>query len=505
MTVRERPPIYEGGAELRGNESGGVIVRQVSNSNERNGSAVNTRDCPSWLPSWVRAEKSVVRALAGTTLLFVATACGKKGHDTSSSAAPSASAQAVDFKSVASTVKAAKSKSECPMMLSTVNMPVAVAPTASGFFSAASEAKSCECMDGNSAPFAVCTSTLTVAKVPPQGTEISVDCLDKGGAYLDDVFIDANLKRHEAGDKVPAFLNVQDCWSRGGVSLKIKSGAPGPKAQDTGGGNAPQPSVPETKPEFNTPLDALASDAESSSFSVSDDDAWALYPPGTSECGTDVDGHVVYLDRVKADDEFAAERLKKQKPEIAKKYLGHFVAFKGSGNASGGGFSIGRAFKASLGKYNFATHQYVLTIKAEDESKWPLSGQTPNLAPETLKMDQDREIAKLGGKSLTVKGQQSMTHFLNQSSMPIPIKIPVEEAEEMKSSAPTDVLLVMRIAGLGYHKQCTTDCSEILGTRTCSGVNEGFGQYYRADLVGYRVLIKDKVVAEKQPPPGLKK
>lgn len=275
------------------------------------------------------------------------------------------------------------------------------------------------------------------------------------------------------------------------------SAAPAPKNDE--------PAAAPQRPEPKTPLDALASDAESSSFSIADDDVWALYPPGTSECGTDVDGHVVYLDRVKVDDEFAAERLRKQKPEVAKKYVGHFVAFTGSGDASGSGFGIGGAFKATLGKYNFAAHQYVLTLKAEDDSKWPLSGQMPNLAPETFKMDQDREIAQLGGKSLTVKGQQAMTHFLNQSSFAIPIKVPVEEAEAMKSNAPTEVLLVMRFAGLGYHKQCTTSCLEMFGTRTCGGDNEGFGQYYRADLVGYRISVKDKVVAEKQPPAGMKK
>lgn len=269
--------------------------------------------------------------------------------------------------------------------------------------------------------------------------------------------------------------------------------------------SAADESVQAEKPEPKTPLDALAKDGESgSSFSISDGDAWALYPGYTTECGTDVDGHTVRLDQAEAKDEFEGERLKNAKGDLVKKFVGTFVEFRGSGDASGDGFTVGD-FNVSIGKYNFAAHQYTLTISATDESKWPLSGQSPNLVPESMTTGEDREIAKLGGKSLTVEGERTMTHFINKSSMTIPVKVPTAEAEEMKSSAPTDVLLVMRFAGLGYHKSCRNDCSELLGTRTCVGVNDGFGQFYRADLVGYRIELKDKVVAEKQPPAGMVK
>lgn len=279
--------------------------------------------------------------------------------------------------------------------------------------------------------------------------------------------------------------------------------APQPQASAAGADPPPLPDAP-AKVELS-PLDALAKDAEAgASFQVPDKDAWTLLPAGTTECGTDTSGRVVRLDQPAASDEFEAERLKNARGEIAKRYAGKILAFVGSGNASGNGFRVG-AFTVALGKYDFATHRYPLTISAGEQDKWPLTSQAPILTPESVNVTEDRQIAKIGGKKVTVQGQRAITSYINKSSMTLHVDAPTAEAEEMKSSAPADVLLLMRFVGLGYHKACVTDCGTILGIYSCVGVNTGFGTHYRADLVGFRIKVGGRVVAEKQPMASVKK
>lgn len=143
-------------------------------------------------------------------------------------------------------------------------------------------------------------------------------------------------------------------------------------------------------------------------------------------------------------------------------------------------------------------HEYVLTIAAAEDAKWSLKA-TPSFVAESVSVNVDREIAKVGRKSLTVAGQRTMTHFVNKWSMVLPVKVGEPEAEKMEANAPADVLLVMRFVGLGYHKSCRMDCSKLFGVSECVGVNDGFGEFYRAELVGYRVEVNGMVVAEKRP------
>ncbi len=276
-----------------------------------------------------------------------------------------------------------------------------------------------------------------------------------------------------------------------------------PAAEDAEAERPEQVPTPPPKPVPKTPLDALAAQGESaSSFDIPSDDAWTLYPVGTTRCGTDFKGRVVRLDRPDTDDEFEAEKLKNEKGDIARKYVGAFVTFSGSGDASDGGFTMD-GFGVSLGKYNFASHQYPLTISAESSTKWPLSGKSPTIGRESLTTIEDVELGELNGESLTVEREREDSRFINRSSMTVQVKVPTAEAAEMKSNAPTDVVLVMRFTGLGYHKSCHKQCMEFLGIRDCGSDNIGFGEFYRADLVGYRIQVNDKVVAEKQPPAHL--
>ena len=96
---------------------------------------------------------------------------------------------------------------------------------------------------------------------------------------------------------IPAIPQAQ----RQGIASAVHTAPPATEATDR------EPSVSaaatdnesRTKPVAKTPLDELANEAESgSSFKISDDDEWALYPPGTEDCGTSVsDSNVIWSKR----------------------------------------------------------------------------------------------------------------------------------------------------------------------------------------------------------------
>jgi hypothetical protein len=243
-------------------------------------------------------------------------------------------------------------------------------------------------------------------------------------------------------------------------------------------------------------LDVLADQAErGSSFKVEENDEWALYPPGTTDCGEGEPGANVHVDRPKTDDQFELHDLLAKKGDIAKKYVGKLVKFTG-----GDGFGV------ALGNYNFTTHVYTPRVAADHASHWPLGGGSPTFSRDDLPpLTFDQEIGKIGGKSLTVERQQEMVSFNNTSSMSFSLKATESEARQMKDHASTDFLLLFRFKGLGLHKYCERTCTKMFGETTCNTLNNGFGEYYRADLIGYRVTVNDKVVAEKQPPSSVKK
>ncbi|WP_411281475.1 hypothetical protein [Gemmatimonas sp.] len=251
-----------------------------------------------------------------------------------------------------------------------------------------------------------------------------------------------------------------------------------------------------------TPLDALATQALTPD-AVSDlakGKEWALYPKGTTECGTLSDGKIWRLDEPDAKDEFKKQDLLDRRAEIAGEVVGKYVKFEGNGDLAGGEVRFGDGeMEISLSAYDFAAQRYTVTIAAQESSKWPVGAESPSFTTLSMTKVNDEEIGSIGGKKLKVKTANTETAWLNGSRFTSPVAVPKAEAATWKDRADAKVLLIQQIIGMGFHKQCKQDCMTVFGTYDCVQSNHGFRDFYRAKTVAYRVTINGKVAAEKQP------
>jgi hypothetical protein len=246
----------------------------------------------------------------------------------------------------------------------------------------------------------------------------------------------------------------------------------------------------------------LAQDAtDGNRFKVKSDEEWSLYSPGTTECGSRTEnGPPIRLDLPSTDDEFERKRLLAERKSIADKYVGTVIKFSGHGDLSDGRVGTDGEYELLLSAYDFNSKHYVLTLRATDTGKWPLGNVDPTFGFRTMTVEGEREIGKLGGKSLTVKSTGTDSTYDNRSKIVIPVKVPADEAEGWKKGGTGSVIILLRFVGLGIHKACKQDCGSLLGVYSCMSLNYGLGQYYRASLLGYEIRVNDKVVAEKVPP-----
>lgn len=226
---------------------------------------------------------------------------------------------------------------------------------------------------------------------------------------------------------------------------------------------------------------------------------WAFYPPATTDCPDPENTHV-NLTVPETNDEFEAKKLQSQRGAITSAVVGKLVRFQGDGIVSADRGSVGD-FEVTLSKYDFTRKAWTLTI-AFDSMKtpyWPIGATDPTISATTLDNETDREIAKLGGKSLTVKGTESHTIYENRSKLTVTVPMAPDVAELHKDALNVRILLVEKFAGLGFHKACQQDCSTILGVPGCSTINNGAGTFYRASPVGYEITVEGEIAAQKQP------
>jgi hypothetical protein len=254
-----------------------------------------------------------------------------------------------------------------------------------------------------------------------------------------------------------------------------------------------------TRPLERSKLMQLAQNAvDGADFKIDPQDEWALYPPGTTDCmSREENGPPIRLDQPSSSDEFERKRLLADRKSIADRYVGTLIRFTGHGPLDTSSVSVGGEYGLALSAYDFNAGQYKLTLKASDMGKWPLGSVDPTIGVQRMTIEGDREIAKIGGKRLTVKGTSTESIYDNKSNIVIPVTVPVDEAEQWKKAGVGSVVILLRFVGMGLHKACKQDCGSLLGVYSCSSMNMGFGEYYRASLVGYEIKINEKLVAEK--------
>lgn len=224
---------------------------------------------------------------------------------------------------------------------------------------------------------------------------------------------------------------------------------------------------------------------------------WAFYRPGTTDC-YDRGNPDVNLTLPEADDEYQAHDLQAQRREIRTAAVGKLVRFEGEGSVGVQGGTLGDLVVTP--KYDFRRKALRLTIElASTDPPWPLGRTDPVFAADTATLRTDREIGKIGGKSLTVKGTETLTNYEDSSKMTVTVPMAEKVAEQHKDSMKIRVLVVEKFVGLGFHKVCKQECSTILGVYSCSNINVGVGKYYRASPVGYEVYVEGRLAAQKQP------
>jgi hypothetical protein len=268
------------------------------------------------------------------------------------------------------------------------------------------------------------------------------------------------------------------------VSAAASTASPTPSAA---------PDVPSTK------LEQLAQTGVTTDAieKIVEKNEWAFYAPGTTDCYDPQNKHV-NLTVPDTDDEFEAKKLQARRGEIAADAVGKIVVLRGEGEV-GATDSVNGCCNVTRSKYDFGRKAWTLTFSASEEGYWPLGATDPVITGKTLTTENYHEVAKLGGKSLTVKGLESDTLYENHSKFTVNVPMAPDVAEQHKDSMHVRVLVVQKFIGLGFHKVCQQDCSTIMGIPACSTLNHGIGKYYRASPVGFEVYVEGAMVAQKQP------
>jgi hypothetical protein len=381
-----------------------------------------------------------------------------------------------------------------------VQMPVEVQQNSKDFLSDPTPMKGCKASDGE----VECYHQVTITAPVPGITQcLNVACLDAEGNEVGgsrDCSID-ELKAMKKGDVLRLTASTSEfgvllsCWRNGAEKLSLNLVLPGSEERPAAASSneAEPPSLD------LTPLQLLARDAVAGeSFSIPPEDRWALFPIGTTDCTlSSENGPPVRLDQPSTSDEFERKRLIDNRASIADKYVGKLVKFYALGSLSDGTLRIASEFELELSAYDFRSKQYTMTLRAVDE--WPLGGTAPTYGSRTITSERDREVGKVGGKRFSIRSLVSDATYDNTSKIVIPVKVDESEAENWKNSGDVNVLIVQRFAGMGIHKVCKQDCGSILGVYSCDSMNTGFGEHYRATLVGYEIRVNDRVVAQKVP------
>lgn len=241
-----------------------------------------------------------------------------------------------------------------------------------------------------------------------------------------------------------------------------------------------------------------------SNDTIPDNEAWALYAPGTTDCGVAKAGDPPKrVDQPEAADEFEKRKLLATRKDIAAKYVGKIFFVEDEGAVDRDETATGtKDYSIWLSKYDFNTKQYTVKLRANEDSHLPIGGPDPIFTRRAHNIASDQEIARLGGKKLTVRTQNEIGTWWNKSSLSFPVKMAETEAEQWKDGARGSYRVYLKFIGLGWHNACAPDCFDMPfgGGRTCMQVNQGRERYVRAETIGYRVEINGKVVANKEPP-----
>jgi hypothetical protein len=270
--------------------------------------------------------------------------------------------------------------------------------------------------------------------------------------------------------------------------------------------NAPGVASP-MRGESLTPLEELAGSAHEFSEleAMIARNEWALYPAGTTDCGSEVvdspngaASRPKHLDMPTVQDDFERHRLVATRDAIAKGTGAIDALFRRRGTAH---------VKAkesqdgvALSAYDFANKRYTLSIIAD--GKWPAIGGEPKFAKEAFSVDTESDTnLRIGGKKLTVRGTDEVVQYSNVSVAQFKVQLPDEAMADLWSKSGVDVeyLVVQRFKSLGYHKVCKHQCVRMLGITTCGDDDVGFGEFYKTEAVGHIVKIGDNIVSEHQP------
>ncbi len=226
-----------------------------------------------------------------------------------------------------------------------------------------------------------------------------------------------------------------------------------------------------------------------------EDDAWAFYDPGTTDCP--VGGEAVHLDRpTDAVREF-------DRPKVRAALVDTLIY-----TSSDRGIVKADDDSGVLSPYNHAAGTFTLKLHPSAQgwglSAWSVLGGIPQISIDR----QDSTVGDVfvadrgGGYVLTTP--RFVPSYDNTSVATFTVKIDVDTAKKWTAEgAALRYLVVERFKKLGFHKNCmrvckrtgqdSVDCPE-------DPENQGFGRYFVTEPVGYEVYLDDKIIAEKQPP-----
>jgi hypothetical protein len=278
--------------------------------------------------------------------------------------------------------------------------------------------------------------------------------------------------------------------------------------------DAPSPTVaevPEVPAQTSTPTPAEDPFVALSSSSIDVDEfesrmhgkEWAFFDRVVQGCESD-DGPTY---PPPGETEFDRRASAEGAPQIREDLMGKIVRFHGSDQLTGvdevfDTVDISHRFELSRSSYDFRRHRYRINVVANSDladARWPicLRGECqPDIRASSYQEEVDRAIGHIGSREVTIRSTETEVEWQNFSR--ISIDVPLEEtvARGLGASMPVDMTILLRFAGVGHHKRCHRSCDVMFGERVCSSGDEGFGLFYRAELVGYQLRMGGSVVAQ---------
>jgi hypothetical protein len=226
-----------------------------------------------------------------------------------------------------------------------------------------------------------------------------------------------------------------------------------------------------------------------------EDDAWAFYDPGTTDCP--VGGEPVHLDKP-AD---AIHEFDRQKVRAA---LIDKLVF----NSEDLGTVKPESDTSILQPYNHVAGTFTIKLHPSAEgwglSAWGVLGGAPQIS-----IDRDDStvsdvfVADRGG-GYVLTTPRFVPSYYNTRVATFTVKIDVDTAKKWTvDGVPLRYLVVEKFKKLAFHKNCMRVCKRT-GKESVDcpedAENHGFGRYFVTEPVGYEVYLDDKIIAEKQPP-----